>query len=77
MSHFPRSLPWPMSLIERDVLHELWVRAQATGKPITQIVKAAIDEHLTRALEQPALHVTESGISYVADNAVPEPLPSA
>ncbi len=46
-----RKLPWPASKIERDVLHELWLEAKATGLPITAIVQAAINEHLNTRLE--------------------------
>ena len=50
MSH--RKLPWPMSRIERDCLHELWCEAKRTGKPITAVVEAAVVETLNRKLEQ-------------------------
>ena len=74
-----RLLPWPMSLIEKDVLHELWQLAQNTNRPITRIVKLAIDEHLTRALDQaiPVGRAAESGIGYQADDSVEVPLPAA
>ena len=74
-----RLLPWPMSRVERDVLHELWQLAQSTGQPITKIVKVAIDEHLTRALDKviPVSRAAESGIGYQADDSISMPLPAA
>ena len=74
-----RLLPWPMSRVERDVLHELWQLSQATGKPITLIVKGAIDEHLTRVLDKaiPVSRAAESGIGYQADVSISMPLPAA
>jgi hypothetical protein len=42
-----RKLPWPMTRIERDVLHDLWLEAKRTGQPITVVVKAAVDEYLS------------------------------
>ena len=79
MSRRTRLLPWPMSRVERDVLHELWQLSQSTGKPITRIVKVAIDEHLTRVLDQaiPVSRAAESGIGYQADDSVSMPLPAA
>ena len=49
-----RKLPWPASTIERDVLHSLWLEAKASGKPITAIVKDAIDAHLTNRIDPQA-----------------------
>lgn len=74
-----RLLPWPMSRVERDVLHELWQLAQTTGQPITRIVKVAIDEHLTRALDKaiPFNRAAESGIGYQVNDRVQMPLPAA
>lgn len=43
-----RKLPWPMSRIDRDVLHELWQEGQASHKPITQIVADAVVAHLNQ-----------------------------
>ena len=79
MSRRTRLLPWPMSRVERDVLHELWQLSQSTGKPITRIVKVAIDEHLTRVLDKaiPVSRAAESGIGYQADDSVMMPLPAA
>jgi len=48
----PRKLPWPASKIERDLLHELWLEAKATGLPITTIIQTAVNEHLNKKLEQ-------------------------
>ena len=45
-----RKLPWPMSRIDRDVLHELWQEGQRTGKAITEIVADAVVEHLNQRL---------------------------
>ena len=50
----PRTLPWPMTRIDRDVLHELWLEAKRTGQPITAIVKTAVEAHLNHRLEQAA-----------------------
>lgn len=50
----PRKLPWPMTRIERDVLHELWCEAKRTGRPITAVVEAAVNEHLNRRFEATA-----------------------
>ena len=49
-----RKLPWPMSRIDRDVLHELWQEGQRLGKPITQIVADAVVAHLNQRLEATA-----------------------
>ena len=46
MFHRIRKLPWPASLIELDVLYSLWLEAKASGKPITQVIKDAVDAHL-------------------------------
>lgn len=56
---FPRAhpLPWPMSRVERDVLHSLWLEAQRTGQPITVIVEQAVIAHLDRR-HPPAAHTT-------------------
>ncbi len=43
-----RKLSWPMSRIDRDVLHELWLEGQRTGKPITEIVSEAVVHHLNQ-----------------------------
>lgn len=47
-----RRLPWPCSRVDRDVLHELWVESQETGRPITAIVADAVTAHQNRRLEQ-------------------------
>lgn len=49
-----RKLPWPMSRIDRDVLHELWQEGQRTGKPITEIVSDAVVAHMNKRLEATA-----------------------
>ena len=41
-----RNLPWPCSRVARDVLHSLWLEAQRTKKPITAIIKSAVDQYL-------------------------------
>ena len=46
-----RKLPWPMSRIDRDVLHELWQEGQRRGIPITQVVADAVVTHLNQRLE--------------------------
>jgi hypothetical protein len=46
-----RKLPWPMSRIDRDVLHELWQEGQRIGQPITAIVAQAVVAHLNQRLE--------------------------
>ncbi len=51
---YVRKLPWPCSRIERDVLHELWSEAQRTGRPITAIVKDAVDQHLNHLAAEAA-----------------------
>lgn len=49
-----RKLPWPMSKIDRDCLHELWLEGQRTGQPITAIVADAVVAHLnSRFLNRP------------------------
>jgi hypothetical protein len=61
-----RKLAWPMSRIDRDVLHELWQEGQRTGKPITEIVADAVVAHLnqrflasSQAAESSALYSQE------------------
>lgn len=50
-----RKLPWPMSRIDRDVLHELWLLGQQTRRPISAIVADAVVAHLNqRFLESAA-----------------------
>ncbi len=46
-----RKLPWPMSRIDRDLLHELWQEGQRLNKPITQVVADAVVAHLNQRLE--------------------------
>ena len=48
-----RKLPWPMSRIERDVLHSLWMEAKITGQPITEIVATAVNNHVNRERVRP------------------------
>jgi hypothetical protein len=60
-----RKLPWPMSRIDRDVLHELWQEGQRTGKPITEIVADAVVHHLNQRLEASA-KVAETSQPYKA-----------
>lgn len=43
-----RKLPWPMSRIDRDVLHELWLLGQQTRRPISAIVADAVVAHLNQ-----------------------------
>ena len=56
----PRKLPWPASKIERDVLHSLWLEAQATDRHITEIIKEAVDAHLEVRLSAPSPVPVES-----------------
>lgn len=65
-----RKLPWPMSRIDRDVLHELWQEGQRTGQPITAIVAEAVVAHLNRRF----LAATPST---PADSQVPQVPPRA
>jgi hypothetical protein len=67
----PRKLPWPMSRIERDVTHSLWLQAKATGQPITVIVQTAINRHLTSLLDQAPLRAAEQAVGYSADASTP------
>ena len=75
-----RTLPWPASKIERDLLHELWLEAKASGKPITAIVKEAVDAHLNARLDRTGLpqgaRAAEPATAYDPDDAVREPLPA-
>jgi hypothetical protein len=75
MSIHTRKLPWPMSRVERDVLHSLWLESQRTGLPITEIVKEAVDTHLNRRLS-PSF-AAESAVEYQPDEVHVEPLPAA
>jgi hypothetical protein len=75
MSIHTRKLPWPMSRVERDVLHSLWLESQRTGQPITEIVKEAVDTHLNRRLA-PSV-AAESTVEYQPDEIHVEPLPAA
>lgn len=48
---FSRNLRWPLSRIERDILHELRCEAKRTGQSITSIVQTAVNAHLNQKLE--------------------------
>jgi len=37
-----------MSRIDRDVLHELWLEGQNSGRPLTEIVADAVVTHLNQ-----------------------------
>lgn len=53
MLTFPRRtrrFPWPASRIERDVMHSLWLEAQATDRKITEIIKDAVNAHVEARL---------------------------
>ena len=60
-----RKLPWPMSRIDRDCLHELWQEGQRTGKHITEIVAEAVITHLNqqfdaqRSAQMPSVNLKE------------------
>jgi hypothetical protein len=43
----PTKLPWPCSSVERDVLQSLRIEAKRIGKPISGIVKSAVDQYLS------------------------------
>ena len=51
MSNHTRKLPWPMSKIDRDLLHELWLEGQRTNRHITEIVAEAVITHLNRQFD--------------------------
>jgi hypothetical protein len=51
MSNHTRKLPWPMSKIDRDLLHELWLEGQRTNRHITDIVAEAVITHLNRQFD--------------------------
>jgi hypothetical protein len=67
----PRKLPWPASRIERDVLHSLWLQAQRTRQPITAIIKAAVDIHLSALLDQQTPRAAEPAKDYHAETSAP------
>lgn len=69
----PRRLPWPSSKIERDLLHELWIERQETGRPITAIIAEAVAAHLNRRMETAARAAEPSSFYDVR----PRPLPAA
>jgi len=48
---YKKRLPWPCGRIDRDVLHSLWLRSQLTGKSISEIVNAAVCDHINRNME--------------------------
>ena len=78
MSRRPtRKLPWPASRLDRETLHELWIHAQASKQSITQIVKVAVETHLTHLLEQKFSRAAEPLLAYQADDSVAVPLPAA
>lgn len=51
MTKHTRKLPWPMSRIDRDLLHELWIESQRTGRHITEIVAEAVTTHLNQQFD--------------------------
>ena len=51
MTKHTRKLPWPMSRIDRDLLHELWLEGQRTGRHITEIVAEAVTTHLNQQFD--------------------------
>ena len=53
-----RKLPWPMSRIGRDLLHELWQKSQDRKMKITEVVSEAVVAHLNQRLEASA-HAAE------------------
>ncbi len=50
-----RSLPWPSSRIERDVLYSLRQHAQRTGRLTADIVAKAVAQYLERQEGAPTL----------------------
>jgi len=42
-----------MTRIEKDVLHELWLEAKRSGKPITAVVQEAVNDYLNAKLSPP------------------------
>lgn len=52
MPHSPRSLPWPASQIDRDVIHELHRDSQDTSKPISSLIDDAVHAAMNARLEQ-------------------------
>ena len=66
-----RKLPWPASRLERDVLHSLWLQAKASGQPITAIIKAAVDNHLSALLDQQMPRAAEPAEGYHAQALPP------
>ena len=66
-----RKLPWPASKLERDVLHSLWLQAQRTRQPITAIIKAAVDNHLSALLDQQTPRAAEPAEGYHAQALPP------
>ena len=60
----PRKLPWPMTRIDRDVLHELWCEAKPTGKPITCVVQAAVNDNLNAKLSPPIITASAPSASF-------------
>ena len=65
-----RKLPWPMSRIDRDCLHELWLEGQRSSKAITEIVAEAVVAHLNQRLEA-ATRAAEAGQSFQAQALPP------
>ncbi len=65
-----RKLPWPMSRIDRDVLHELWQEGQRTGKPITEIVSDAVVHHLNQRFLTSA-RVAETSTPFTQESPLP------
>lgn len=47
-----RPLPWPASRLDRDIMHELYLEAKASGQPMTAVIAAALAEHCNRRLHQ-------------------------
>lgn len=40
--------PWPASAIDRETMSRLFEARRQTGIPINQLIKQAIDHHLTK-----------------------------
>ena len=65
-----RKLPWPMSRIDRDLLHEQWQEGQRTGKPITEIVSDAVVHHLNQRFLT-STHAAETSTPFTTESPRP------
>lgn len=49
---YRRKLAWPMSLVDTDQLHKLWVLGQLHETTMTRIVATAISTYVEQALAE-------------------------